>query len=101
MSTNHGQKLTEEELARQHLVDVLEPQICDWLRANDINPNVIPRLAVPKIDGGQIHTEIYLSNDNGRRFIDPDTGDAAKDHVSVPLKQAPPAVLNEWLGITG
>ena len=87
------------DTARQQLVDRLNSEICDWLRANDINPNVVPADAVPKIAGGQITTVIYLSNDNGRRFIDPDTGDAAMSAVTVPLKVAPPAVLNEWLGL--
>lgn len=85
-------------MAIQKLVDRLMPEICDWLRANDINPNVVPADAVPKIAGGQITTVIYLSNDNGRRFIDPDTGGTAKSTVTVPLKVEPPAVLNEWLG---
>jgi hypothetical protein len=72
-------------------------EICAWLRANDIDPDVVPESAVPTITGDQIVCDVYLVNIHGRKYLDELTNEPAMGIVAVPLKQPPPAVLGPWL----
>lgn len=54
--------------------------ICDWLRANGVDPNVVTLrrdVEVVLLDGPAIVREEYLLNERGRKYIDPVTEDAA------------------------
>jgi hypothetical protein len=71
-------------------------EICDWLRANDIEPRDVPIEAVPDLSvEGRITCPVYLRRD-GKLYVD-GSGEAARGSVTVSLKVKPPAALYGWL----
>lgn len=82
-------ELRSTDLAIKHMDTIME-----WLRANDIEPTDVPVWHVPKISDGQITCRVYLRRDGRKYLVD---GEPAMDTVVVPLKEAPPEVLSQWL----
>lgn len=71
-------------------------EICDWLRANDIEPTDVPTDAVPDLTvEGVITCPVYLRNAEGHKYLVGD--DVARGSITVPLKVRPPAALHGWL----
>lgn len=73
------------------------PQIMEWLAANNITPADVPVEAVPVIAGGRITCPVYLRNEDGNKYLDRETGQAARSSVTVPLLVDPPEALADWL----
>jgi len=69
-------------------------EICEWLRANDVEPSIVPLWAVPKLAGGRLATPVHLLRDGKKYVVD---GEVAMGSIDVPLKVEPPASLAEWL----
>ncbi|MFE7780347.1 hypothetical protein [Streptomyces nigrescens] len=79
-----------------------QQQLCDWLDDNGINDNGIndndvtvhDPLTVETLPDGQriIRYTVYLRNEDGHRYVDPDDPDqAAREERTVPLVVEPPA----------
>jgi hypothetical protein len=69
--------------------------LCDWLRANGINPDEVPLDADLTIEAdatGQrwIRCETYCTTNDGQRFVNAEGTDAARELVLAPLKTEPP-----------
>lgn len=64
--------------------------ICAWLKANDITPGDVPLDAKVVIEGGRLTVDVHLRNANGRKYVDPKTGEVASGTRTVQLKQPPP-----------
>lgn len=69
--------------------------LCDWLRANGINPDEVPLDADLTIEAdatGQrwIRCETYCTTNDGQRFMNAEGTDAARELVLAPLKTEPP-----------
>ncbi|MFI0718910.1 hypothetical protein [Streptomyces sp. NPDC021224] len=70
-------------------------ELCDWLRANGVDPNQTRRdgeLYIDTTADGQriLHAELYELDENGRRFLNERGDGAAIRQVAVPLLAEPP-----------
>lgn len=78
--------------------DEYREAICEWLRANDIDPNLCPIEGRASVADGQITVDLHLLNDKGRKQLDPNHEDRlATRTVTVPLKVEPAGLVLEWL----
>lgn len=73
----------------------VRPEIQAWLRANDIDPDVVPLGHVPMILDGRITCLVFLLDEAGRKYLVDD--ELAVEILVVPLKVKPPAALSQWL----
>ncbi|NEA67538.1 hypothetical protein [Streptomyces sp. SID12488] len=64
--------------------------VADWLRANGIDPNDVPHEGPITIDGQCIRYAALLRNEDGHRYVDQATGDAAREERTASLKVEPP-----------
>jgi len=65
--------------------------VAEWLTVNDIDPNDVPIEGPITIDQGHIHYAVLLRNEDGHRYMDASTGDAAREERTAPLTAEPPA----------
>lgn len=72
-------------------------QILAWLRANDIDPSLVPARARASISDGLLTLPIYVRTAKGQLFVDPSTDAPARHTVTVPVKVAPPPDVQLWL----
>jgi hypothetical protein len=73
-------------------------RICDWLRANDINPNAVPANARASIANGQLTIPLKVQSANGHDVIDPSDNNRMLTHtVTVPVKVKPDGDVQLWL----
>lgn len=68
--------------------------VADWLYANGIDPNDVPfegpiTIERDPLEGRRIRYAALLRNDEGHRYVDPATGDAAREVRTAPLKVEP------------
>jgi hypothetical protein len=70
--------------------------ICAWLRANDVEPGIVPVWAVPRVDADRLTCTVYALR-GGKKYLLEDGETVALDFLDVPLKQEPPARLADWL----
>lgn len=63
--------------------------VADWLRANDIEPTDVPIEGPIAIEHGHIKYGALLRNRDGRHYVDPETGDAAREERTTLLKVEP------------
>ncbi|MFC8124652.1 hypothetical protein [Streptomyces sp. NPDC057302] len=76
-------------------------ELCDWLRANGVDPTAVPVgedvTIEPLTLGGEraIHYTVLLRNAEGHFYRDEDTDGAAQAACMVPLVAQPPP---HWLG---
>ncbi len=68
--------------------------LCVWLQANGIEPNQVPIDSDLYIedspDGRQIHHELYVLDNEGRKTLDVRGNQAARENASTPLTVEPP-----------
>ncbi|MEV6614254.1 hypothetical protein AB0N31_10600 [Streptomyces sp. NPDC051051] len=70
--------------------------VAEWLCANDVDPNGVPIEGPITIEpltlGGQrcIRYDALLRNEDGHLYVDPATGEAAREERTAILKVAPP-----------
>lgn len=65
--------------------------VAEWLRANDIDPSDVPFEGPIAIKQGHIRYAALLRNEDGHRYVDEATGDAAWAQLTAPLRVEPPA----------
>jgi hypothetical protein len=46
--------------------DVQRERVCEWLRANNVDPNDIPERAPLSLAGGRLTTEVFVRDAQGR-----------------------------------
>lgn len=66
--------------------------VAEWLRANGIDPDDVPIEGPITIEQGHIHYTALLRNEDGHRYQDPGTGDAAREERTAPLTVEPEGV---------
>lgn len=69
-------------------------ELCEWLRANGIDPVTVPigaEITIEPVDGAQLirHTA-YLRDAAGHLYLDETTDDVAQEQRAVPLVTDPP-----------
>jgi len=69
--------------------------VAEWLRANGIDPSDVPiegPIAIERDQLGKwsIRYAALLRNEDGHRYVDPATDDAAREERTTPLKVDPP-----------
>ncbi len=79
----------DQQRAARHARD--ERRICDWLRANNLDPNVIPVASAIRIHDRQITVNVWTRNDNGGLLIV--DGEPVTQPHTVPLVEPWPAGL--------
>jgi hypothetical protein len=84
------------DLTSSALVNPIMDKICAWLRANHVEPSIVPTWAVPKVESGRLTCTVYALR-NGQKYLLEDRETIALDFLDVPLIQEPPAVLAQWL----
>jgi hypothetical protein len=90
MTDDTQKRLREDERYRN--------AICDWLRANGIDPVDVPADAKASVTDGDLSIPVQVRNENGRVQIDPNVPDTVMRHtVTVPLKVPPTAEVQTWL----
>ena len=65
--------------------------VADWLRANGIEPTDVPINGPIAIDGQCIRYTALLRNEDGRHYVDPETGDVACEERTAQLTVEPTA----------
>lgn len=71
--------------------------ICDWLRGNGINPNDVPIAEIPTIQAGRIQIRAYVRDPDGGIQLDTSRRDPVSTVLDVPMLQAPPTRLRDWI----
>lgn len=70
-------------------------ELCDWLRANDVDPGTIPADERISIADGQMTMRQATLNERGKTIV---VDNQILTHViTVPVKVAPPPLVEEWL----
>lgn len=73
-------------------------ELCDWVRANDLDPADIPDGSTITVADGQITTTVFVRNADGKLQVDPlDPHSVIKHTITVPLKVEPNAAAREYL----
>ncbi|GGN39578.1 hypothetical protein FHR83_006688 [Actinoplanes campanulatus] len=80
----------QEDRAARYARD--EQRICDWLRANHLDPNVIPAASAIRIHDGQITVNVWVRGDEGELQIH--DGEPVTRPHTVPLAQPWPDGLD-------
>jgi len=75
--------------------DAFRREVCDWLRANGIDPHRTPMNPDPSIADGRITIRQKVQRD-GRDVI-LDGFDVLKETITVPLLVEPEGDIAEWL----
>jgi hypothetical protein len=79
------------------LTDDIREQLLGWLRANDLDPDNIPTSARMSWVDGKLTTDVLVIDENGRKQVDPATGNTmARETKTFPTTEPPPLVA-AWL----
>lgn len=71
-------------------------EICDWLRANGINPGRTPVWAAASIADGMLTIQQMVQRD-GRDVVLPGGFEVMTETITVPVVVAPEGNVAEWL----
>lgn len=74
----------------------LREHILAWLRANGIDPNIVPAEPYMTLDGDRMTTDVYQLDDSGHKMIAPGKDKLART-VATFTVTPPPADVAEWL----
>lgn len=62
-------------------------RICEWLRANYINPKAVPTWSEITVEDGEIRYLAYLRDEEGRVMADPEALEVLTEERTAPLVQ--------------
>lgn len=87
------------------LTDEQRHELKQWLRSNGINPDDVPihePITIETADGQEhIHYVVYLRDETGHRYVDPDDPDqAAQEKRAMPLVDEPLGIGPEFAQAT-
>ena len=71
--------------------------MCDWLRANGIEPKTVPVSSRITVSNGYIATTVFKFNEAGRRYVDQATDEVAQETRIFPLLAPMPEKLRAAL----
>lgn len=71
--------------------------VCDWLRANGINPDHVFADARATMVDGQVTLVMKVRGPNGHDVIDPQGRSVLTETKTFPVTVPPPALVEEWL----
>jgi hypothetical protein len=97
--TDHDPQNREDESFDQpgfHGPPIRE-QVCDWLRANGINPAHVPADARASMVDGKVTLVMKVRGPNGRDVIAPDGDSVLKETRTFPVTVPPPPLIAQWL----
>lgn len=72
-------------------------QICDWLRANGLNPARIPINPHASMVDGQLTLLQKVRSPHGGDLVSPDGMEIMTETVTVPVAVPPPPIVEIWL----
>lgn len=75
----------------------IRTQVCDWLRANGINPRHVRKDARATLVDDQITLVMKVQNEAGNDIVDPDGLDVLKETRTFPVVVPPPPLIETWL----
>jgi hypothetical protein len=75
----------------------LRTLVCDWFRANGINPAHVPSEARASLVDGQVTLLMKVRGPNGHDVIDPSGFELLKETKTFPVAVPPPPLVAEWL----
>lgn len=75
----------------------IRTQVCDWLRANGIDPNYVARDARASLADGQLTIVMKVRGPEGCDVIAPEGNDVLKETKTFPVIVPPPPLIAEWL----
>jgi hypothetical protein len=76
--------------------DAFREQVCDWLRANHVNPARIPLYPQASISNGQL-TLLRKVQRNGADVLDPSGTEILTETITVPVLVEPTGDVATWL----
>jgi hypothetical protein len=71
--------------------------ICEWLRANGVDPGMVPTDAFATTDGNQCTVEVYRISPKGSMVFNDARGRAERGTTTFTVEVAPTALVMEWL----
>lgn len=75
----------------------LRERVCDWLRANGIDPTHVAGDARATMVDGQVTLVMKVRGPNGRDVINPEGDGVLMETKTFPVTVAPPPLVEEWL----
>lgn len=79
--------------------DEFRREICDWFRANDVDPSLLPAQPKASIHEGLLTFRQRVPGSGDGCLMDPDEpGMPLLRTVTVPLRVQPPERVAQWLG---
>lgn len=72
-------------------------QVCDWLRANGINPADLPANPRASLVDGQLTFLRKVRSPEGRDVLTPDRTEVMTETVTAPITVPPPWLVELWL----
>ena len=71
--------------------------VCDWLRANGIDPNRVSADSHASMTDGQLTLLRKLRDENGRDVLNPERTAVMTETITVPVTTPPPPAVKRWL----
>jgi hypothetical protein len=75
-------------------------QVCEWLRANGINPNHVPAYPNASMADGRLTLRMKVRGPKGGDVIEPEGGDVLMETRTFPITVPPPPLVEIWLAPT-
>lgn len=72
-------------------------QVCDWLRANGLDPAHLPADPHASLTDGQLTLLRKVRGPNGYDVVDPHGAGVVTETITVPVTVPPPPIVEIWL----
>jgi len=72
-------------------------QVCDWLRANGVDPGRIPADPRASMTDGQLTLLSKVRGPHGGDLVSPDGLEIMTETITVPVTVPPPPIVEIWL----
>ncbi|MET0426284.1 MAG: hypothetical protein ABW046_20615 [Actinoplanes sp.] len=96
MTEHNPQNVEDDRFDVPDVQGSIRTQVCDWMRANGINPAHVAADARASMVGGQVTLRMKVRGPNGRDVIAPEN-EVLKETKTFPVTVPPPPLVAEWL----
>lgn len=79
------------------LTDQMRQRLCDWLRANDVDPNNIPEGAPLSFAGGRLTAEVFVRDAQGKLQRAFGGDELRRETATFTMSTPPPADVARWM----